>query len=155
MRLHSRSSCTVSAALWLELGSGSQHGGFVTTPAFVHSSSSCPVSAALWLELGSGSQLRGFGATPALTRPPLVQSAQPCGSTSALDHRTEALEHTRPHSCSSCPVSVALWLELGSGSQHGGFVATPAVTRPPLVQSARPCGLNSARFAAVLVSNRK
>ena len=104
---------------------------------------SCPVSAALWLELGSGSQHGGFGATPAFT-PPLAQSARPCGSSSALDHSTEALERHPPHSSSSCPVSAALWLELGSGSQHGGLGATPAFTRPPHVQSARHCGSSSA-----------
>ena len=59
-------------------------------------SSSCPVRAALWLELGSGSQHGGFGATPAFTRPPLVQSAWPCGLSSALDHSTEALERHPP-----------------------------------------------------------
>ena len=151
----------------------------------LHSSSSCPVSAALCLEVGSGSPLGGFGATPALTRPPLVQSVRPCGSSSAPDHGTEASERHPPslvlllssqrdlvararlwitvrrlcsdirlHSSSSCPVSAALWLELGSGSQYGGFGATPAFTRAPLVQSAWPCGLNTARFAVVPGSKR-
>ena len=83
---HLRSSCPVSTALWLELGSGSQHRGFGTTPA------SCSVSAAFRLELGSGSQHGGSGTLPASTCPPLVQSARPCGSISALDHSTEALQ---------------------------------------------------------------
>ena len=37
-----------------------------------------------------------------------------------------------------------LWFEHSSGSQHGGFGTTPAFVRAPLVQSARPCGLNTA-----------
>ena len=64
-----------------------------------------------------------------------------------LDHWITARRlwnDTRLHLSSSCPVSLALWLELGSRSQHGGFGTTPIFTRALLVQSARPCGLNTA-----------
>ena len=39
-------------------------------------------------------------------------------------------------------------------SQLGGFGMTPAFVRAPLVQSALPCALNTARFAAVPGSKR-
>ena len=139
----------------------------------LHAFSSCPVSAALWLELVSGSQHGGFGTTPFFTRPPFVQWAQPCGSSSALDHSTEALERHPPslvlrlssqrgivararlwitawtlwndirlHSRSSCPLSGALWLEIGSGSQNGGFGMTPCL----LYTSPSPRDLSTSRM---------
>ena len=111
----------------------------------LHLSSYCPVRETMWHKVGSLDHR-----TEALERHPpslvlLLSSQRGLVARARLWIIARRLwSDTRLHSSSSFPVRVALWLELGSGSQHGGFGATPAFTRSPLVQSARPCGLNTA-----------